>query len=94
MYYAYVLLGKKDNHFYSGYTHDLRNRFIEHTKGQVPSTKGRKPLTLIYYEACLEEEDARQRERYLKSGRGKRYIKQRLKRFLLRSGFGPDTGSP
>jgi len=44
---------------------------------------------LIYYEACLNEQDARQREKYLKSGMGKRYLKNRLKRFLFLTGFKP-----
>ena len=38
---------------------------------------------LIYYEASINKEDAMARERYLKSGMGKRYIKNRLKRYLL-----------
>ena len=48
--------------------------------------KGRGPYELIYYEACLNKYDARSRELYLKSGKGKRYIKSRLKRFLFRTG--------
>ena len=52
----------------------------------VISTKGRVPFELIYYEACVNEQDARIREKYLKSGRGKRYLKNRLKRFLFLTG--------
>jgi len=50
--------------------------------GRVNSTKNRRPLKLIYYEACINEEDARRRERYLKSGMGKKYLKNRLKSYL------------
>jgi putative endonuclease len=89
MFYTYVLLSQKDNRFYTGFTSDLRNRLKEHNNSQVFSTKGRLPVKLIYYEACLNEGDARQRERYLKSGRGKHYVKQRLRRFLFCSGWGP-----
>jgi len=71
---------------YTGYTNNLRKRFKEHTDSKSTYTKGRGPYELIYYEACLMEEDARSRELYLKSGRGKRFIKSRLKRFLFRTG--------
>ncbi len=92
--YTYVLYSHKDRKLYSGYTVDLGNRLKEHKSGKVFSTKSRLPVELIYYEACLDEDDARQRERYLKSGKGKKYIKKRLRRFLERSGFGPATGTP
>ena len=78
MHYVYVLHSSKDGNFYTGVTNDLKKRFAEHEKGYVRSTKHRRPLALIYYEACLNEEDAARRERYLKSGMGKRYLKQRL----------------
>jgi len=52
----------------------------------LPSTKGRGPFELIYYEACINEQDARTREKYLKSGPGKHYLKNRLKRFLSLTG--------
>ena len=94
MIYTYVLQSKKDGKFYTGYTKDLRNRFNEHNQGKVFSTNGRCPRRLIYYEACADELDAMQRETYLKSGRGKAYLKQRLKRFLLRSGRSPTEGLP
>ena len=89
MFYTYILLSEKDNRFYTGCTKNLRNRIKEHSSGKVFSTKHRLPVNLIYYEACINEEDAYQRERYLKSGIGKGYIKKRLKRFLFCSGFGP-----
>jgi len=79
MYYTYVLLSKKDGKFYTGCTNNLRKRLEEHNKGQVQSTKHRIPLDLIYYEACIYREDAYRRERYLKTGKGKRYIRNRLK---------------
>jgi putative endonuclease len=82
MYYTYVLQSQKDGKFYTGYTEDLRKRFTNHNLGKVPSTKGRGPFKLIYYEACLNQQDATAREKFLKSGPGKRYLKNRLKRFL------------
>ena len=71
MYYVYVLQSIKDNKFYSGSTRDLKNRIEHHNKGLVPATKNRRPLELIYYEACLSKDDAVRREQYLKSGWGK-----------------------
>ena len=82
MQYVYVLVSLKDKQFYTGYTGDLRKRIFQHDKGLNSSTKHRKPLKLIYYEACLSEEDAKAREKYLKSGMGKRYLKNRLKNSL------------
>lgn len=94
MFYTYLLQSEKDNKFYTGYTCDLRKRFNEHNKRQNFSTQHRGPFNLIYYEACLNEDDAKAREKFLKSGPGKKYLKNRLKRFLLLTGFAPITGTP
>ena len=70
MYFTYVLQSKKDGKFYVGFTKNLRNRITLHDSGKVRATSGRRPLSLIYYEACLSEVDAVQREQYLKTGYG------------------------
>ena len=67
MYYTYVLQSIKDMKFYTGFTKDLKLRFEQHAKGLVESTKDRRPLKLIYYEACLSREDATKRGKYLTS---------------------------
>jgi len=82
MYYVYTLLSHKDGNLYTGSTNDLKRRLKEHNAGGVNSTKNRRPLKLIYYEACIDEEDTRQREKYLKSGMGKKYLRNRLKNYL------------
>ena len=82
MYYVYVLQSKKDGNLYVGYTADLLKRIGHHNKGTVESTKNRRPLELIYYEACIKLRDALHREKYLKTAYGKRYIKNRLKGYL------------
>ena len=82
MFYTYVLFSQKDYKFYTGYTSDLKKRLHSHNNGEVFSTKNRRPLELIYYETCLNQEDALYREKYLKSTYGKRYIKNRLKHYL------------
>lgn len=86
MYYTYVIRSKVDGCFYTGFTSDLRKRFSDHETGKVPSTMGRGPFDIIYYEACLNQQDATAREKYLKSEMGKRYLKNRLKRFLSLTG--------
>jgi putative endonuclease len=85
-YYVYVLLSEKDNQWYTGYTSDLRQRLKMHQEGKVNSTKNRLPLQLIYFEACIHQQDATRREKYLKSGSGKIYLKNRLRNFLNPTG--------
>jgi putative endonuclease len=80
--YVYVLRSSKDAQFYVGLTRDVRERLQSHNDGQVLSTKHRVPLELVYWEGCLNESDAAQREKYLKTAWGKRYIKGRLRRYL------------
>ena len=82
MYYTYVLQSMKDGKFYTGFTQDLKLRFEQHNKGQVESTKVRRPFKLIYYEACPDKSDAAKREKYLKSYHGKMFLKRRLKSYL------------
>lgn len=93
-YYVYILYSKKDHKYYTGYSGDLGNRLKEHQDGQVISTKYRRPFDLVYYEAYRNEEDAKRRERYMKSGKGKKFLQVRLRRFLECSGYGPASGSP
>ena len=82
MHYTYVLHSLKDNKFYIGYTENLKRRFAEHEKGFVESTKHRRPLKLIYYEACLNRSDATHREKYFKTHHGKMYLGKRPKSYL------------
>ncbi len=86
MYYTYIIKSIKNGKIYTGSTNNLRKRFKEHNDKKSTWTKKSVPWELIYYEACLNEEDSRSREKYLKSGMGKRYIKNRLKRFLSLTG--------
>jgi len=82
MYYTYVLKSEVDGQFYTGYSKDLKLRFDQHQRGNVESTKRRLPLKLIYYEACLNQEDAQKRESYFKTYNGKRFLHKRLKSYL------------
>ena len=80
--YVYVLRSLTDRQFYVGLTRDLPERLQAHNKGLVPSTKRRRPFELVYWEGCVSESDAAQREKYLKTAWGKRYIKTRLRTYL------------
>ena len=82
MHYVYVLQSENDKKLYTGYTKNLKLRFEQHKKGLVNSTKNRRPLKLIYYEACLKQQDATHREKYLKTFYGKMFLKNRLKSYL------------
>ena len=82
MFYTYVLISETDGDFYIGYAQDLKKRFEEHQLGKVLSTAPRRPLKLVYYEACLDEKDAIAREKSLKTGYGRKYIKRRIANHL------------
>ncbi|MBD3251758.1 GIY-YIG nuclease family protein [Candidatus Uhrbacteria bacterium] len=78
MFHTYVLKSEVTGKRYIGYTPDLYKRFEQHQRGTVPSTKFGIPWTLVYYEACLDKDKAVQREKYLKTGYGRRSLKDRL----------------
>jgi len=77
-YYVYVLQSLKDHKFYYGFTNNLKSRIEQHNKGRVESTKHRSPLKLVYFEGCLNKDDALKREKYFKTYYGRMYLKKRL----------------
>ncbi|HEY4493679.1 MAG TPA: GIY-YIG nuclease family protein [Candidatus Paceibacterota bacterium] len=82
MFYVYVLESLKNGQLYKGFTSDLRKRLKEHNQGLNPSTKRYRPWQCIYYEACLDKNDAVRREGYLKTTQGMRLLKRRLKDYF------------
>jgi len=82
VYYIYVIQSQKRKIIYVGYTNDLRERLKKHNSGKVFSTQFYKPFKLIYYEAYYNKQDAFEREKFLKSGWGKNYIKRVLKHYF------------
>jgi putative endonuclease len=82
MFYVYVLISGADGGFYTGLTGDLKRRVGEHSKGLVETTRNRRPMELVYYEACNSRKDAYRREKYLKTSVGKRYLRDRLSEHL------------
>lgn len=79
--YVYVLQNQAGQ-FYTGCTSDLKKRLLEHNSGLSRYTSSRGPYQLVYFEASANKSDAYAREKYLKSGMGKRYIKNRIKKYL------------
>lgn len=77
-YFTYVLQSQKDGKLYIGWTDDLEERLSNHNDGEVDSTRERKPLKLVYYEGCLSKEKAIAREKQLKTGFGRKYLKNRI----------------
>jgi putative endonuclease len=82
VFYVYVLRSAKDFGFYIGYSTNLRLRLKQHADGKSFATSYRGPWKLIYYEAYLEEKDALGRERYLKSGAGRKFLQAQLRHYL------------
>lgn len=85
MYFVYVLKSLKDKKYYYGLTSNIERREKEHNDGFVTATKSRRPLQLIYFETANTLKEARQRERYFKSGFGRKYIANKIKNMALSS---------
>lgn len=85
--YVYILISQKDHKLYIGFTTDLISRIKEHQNGKVDATKKRLPLILIHYEAFREKNDAKARERYLKSGYGRRNLKKELQNIFKKLNY-------
>ena len=76
------MFSEADKKFYVGFTTGLGKRLEDHQRGAVASTAHRRPVKLIYYEACLNEKDALKREKYFKTGFGRRFLRNRLETYL------------
>ena len=77
-YYTYVLRSNKDKKLYIGWTDDLKERINKHINGLVVATRNRRPLELVYFEACSDKQKAIRREKYFKTGFGRRFLKSRM----------------
>jgi putative endonuclease len=84
VFYVYVLRSESDFGFYIGFSTELKRRLSEHMHGASFATKSRGPWKLIYYEAYTEREDAEGREKFLKSGAGRRFLRAQLRHYLKR----------
>ncbi len=78
MFYIYILKSGIDNKLYTGFSKDLKKRIKDHNNGDVDSTRKRRPLNLIYYEAYKEKSDALKREKFLKTTKGKSQLRKQI----------------
>jgi putative endonuclease len=87
LFYVYVLRSETDFGLYIGYSADLRKRITQHERGAVFATSYRGPWKLIYYEAYLNQADAIGREKFLKSGSERSFLKRQLRHYLAQHPF-------
>lgn len=87
-YYVYIIQSEKNQDLYVGYTTDLKARLERHNKGFNVSTKPYRPWQLIHYEAYRNEDDAKRREKYLKTSQGSRLLKRMLKEYFYSQKLG------
>ncbi len=78
IYSVYVIQSQVDKRLYVGMSRDIKKRLQEHNNGEVFSTKGYRPLVLVYSEVVGSRVLARKQEQYLKGGSGKEFIKNLL----------------
>ncbi|MBT4516284.1 MAG: GIY-YIG nuclease family protein [Candidatus Komeilibacteria bacterium] len=85
MYYVYVLQSLREKTLYTGFTRTVKKRLLYHNNGSDPYTTKFKPWILVYYEAYLLKEDAINREKFLKSGSGKKYLDKQLREYFRKN---------
>ncbi len=91
--YVYVLRSEKDGRFYVGMTADITRRLQEHNSGKTKSTKGYRPWKLFFMEVYPDRKTARVREKYLKTGYGKQWIKKKYAAVQSNNGERDNTNS-
>ncbi|MBI2310758.1 GIY-YIG nuclease family protein [Candidatus Collierbacteria bacterium] len=77
-FYTYVIQSQINYKLYIGWTNDLQKRLNKHNSGLVFATKPGLPWKLVYFEGCLSKIKAISREKTLKSGFGRKYVKSRI----------------
>ena len=81
-YFVYILKSTKDNKLYTGYSEDPIRRLKDHNSGRTKSLLNRRPLVLVYQEEFNSEIEAKRREKFLKSGQGRKLIRLKLNRAM------------
>jgi putative endonuclease len=74
MYYVYVLKSINFGKFYVGFTSNVNKRLEEHNSGKTKSNKAYAPFAIVYTETFETREEARKREKYFKTGGGRRFL--------------------
>ena len=80
MWYVYALKSLKDGHLYIGISENPSKRLKEHNLGMSKSTRPRRPFQIFYQEQCGDRINVREREKYLKSGIGREFLKTKMPR--------------
>ena len=75
MYYVYAISSNERNYIYVGLTDNLERRLSEHYSGRNKTTQPYLPFTLIHFEEYNTRTEAREKEKYYKSGIGKEKLK-------------------
>ena len=83
--FLYVLESKIDRSWYIGYTTDVARRLTDHNRSKNTSTKAKKPWQILYFEAYRDKRDALGREKFLKSGSGRKYLKKQMAHYMVES---------
>ena len=78
MYYVYIIQSEADGKLYKGFTTDVGKRIKAHNRGEVKSTKHRRPFKLIHQEGYQSRSEALKREKFLKSFKGGKTLKNIL----------------
>ncbi|MDP2692124.1 MAG: GIY-YIG nuclease family protein [bacterium] len=81
-FYVYILFNKSKNYIYIGYSTNLKQRFKHHNDGYSRATKPYLPLELIHYEAYRNMKDAKRREKYFKTNKGRTTLMTMLKEYF------------
>ena len=81
-FFVYVLESLKDGGWYIGFSSNLKKRYESHNSGVNKSTKFRRPFRIIYFEGYVNRDDALGRERFLKSGSGRLFLKRQMNNYL------------
>jgi len=76
--YTYILKSINYPKTYVGISGDIDSRLIEHNAGKTKSTKSFAPYVILYFEVFNTRIEARNREKYLKSGAGRAWIKRKF----------------
>jgi putative endonuclease len=82
-YYVYILQNRSKDFIYIGYSENLQERYKQHNDGKVRSTKPYHPLELIHYEAYKNIKDAKRREKYLKTNKGRKTLLAMLNEYFI-----------
>ena len=74
--FVYALRSQKDAGLYIGMTGDVKRRLAEHNRGYNRSTKSRRPFELMFVEELPSRQEARQREKFFKTGQGRELLRR------------------